>query len=156
MNLPRLILPLVLMTLVSPPALAQSAPSLAGKWSFETAELYDNCTISGEMTITQIAKSKRFTCTFKALQRCTRQPPIEIHTTQSCAATQAGSQVSIISRLEKVDKVNLPGLLQGMGQRYAPDNFNVTLNKSGDEMIGRFESLGEAPVKFRRREDLVS
>jgi hypothetical protein len=43
-----------------------------------------------------------------------------------------------------------------MDQRYAPDNFIVTINRSGNEMDGRFESIGTALVKFRRQQDLTS
>ena len=132
-----------------------SAQSPAGVWGFMTDELSDSCTISGEMTIKQ-ASDKRFSCTFKAVQSCRLRLPKTIHTDQSCAAVQVGKQVSITSRVDKIVSVDPSVMRVGMEDRYAPDNFIVTLNEGGDEMDGLFESLGTAPVKFRRRQELTS
>jgi hypothetical protein len=153
MNGLHITLPVLIALSLAPGALAQSP---AGSWTFKTDQLEDSCTISGEMTIKSIGRPNRFTCTFKAVQTCSGRLPLEIHTTQSCSALQTGSQLVITSRLDKVDKVNPGAMLKGMDQRYAPDNFSVTINPSADRMDGRFESLGEAPVRFRRHEDLVS
>lgn len=159
------LLPLVIAVLLSPAALAQ-APGTSktppanqtpvGEWTFKTATLEDSCVISGEMTITQVGKSNRYTCTFDAVQTCTRRLPAEIFTTQSCVAIRIGSQLGISSKLDKVRRVNPDSMRKGMELQYAPDNFYVQLNKRGDEMTGKFESMGEAPVKFRRHEDLIS
>jgi hypothetical protein len=46
--------------------------------------------------------------------------------------------------------------MEGMDQLYAADNFKVTINRKGNEMDGRFESIGTALVKFVRQQDLVS
>jgi hypothetical protein len=132
-----------------------SAQSPVGVWGFMTDELSDSCTISGEMTIKQ-ASGKRFSCTFKAVQTCRLRLPKTIHTDQSCAAVQVGKQVSITSKVDKIVSVDPFVMRQGMEDRYAPDNFVVTLNKGGDEMDGLFESLGTAPVKFRRKQELTS
>lgn len=145
---------------IAPAASAQlrKAPSPEGAWEFKTAELYDSCTISGEMEITREggAASKIFTCTFRAVQACTRGNIRTIHTEQSCSASQTGSQVNIISKVDKIVSTEPPELMKGMLQRYAPDNFKVSINPRGDEMEGMFESQGEAPVKFRRKQELTS
>ena len=151
-------LPALVAAFMAPAALGQATTSQspAGNWTFKTAPLEDSCIISGEMTIIQVGQSNRYTCTFDAVQTCTRRLPTEIFTTQSCVGIQIGSQLGISSKLEKVQRVNPPSLRKGMDKQYAPDNFYVQLNKRGDEMDGKFESMGEASVKFRRHEDLVS
>jgi hypothetical protein len=143
-----------------PTASAQlrKAPSPEGVWEFKTAELYDSCTISGEMEIRLEGDktSKRYVCTFRAVQACTRGVIRTIHTDQSCSATQAGSQVNIVSKVDKIVSTEPPALMKGMFERYAPDNFRVSINPRGDQMDGMFESQGEAPVKFRRKQELTS
>lgn len=136
----------------------KKAPSPEGVWEFKTAELYDSCTISGEMDIRREGDetSKRFTCTFRAVQACTRNSIRTIHTEQSCSATQTGSQVNIVSQVDKIVSTDPAELMRGMLQRYAPDNFRVSINPRGDQMDGMFESQGEAPVKFRRKQELTS
>jgi len=131
------------------------APSPAGDWSFQTGELRGGCDISGDMIITETAK-RTFSCTFKAVQTCKGRLPRTIHTEQSCIATQTSSEITITSKVEKIVSVDPDTMMPGMDDRYAADNFIVSINRRGDEMDGRFESIGTAMVKFRRRQDLVS
>lgn len=149
-----------LATCASPLAFAQlkRAPSPEGKWEFKTALLDDRCTISGEMQITELGQgdSRRFVCKFRAVQACTGGGIKSIVTEQSCLLNQAGSKVTIISKLERIVSTDPAELIKGMDRRYAPDNFSITINSRGDQMEGMFESMGEAPVKFRRKGDLVS
>jgi hypothetical protein len=150
----------VLAACASPLAFAQlkKAPSPEGKWEFKTELLNDRCTISGEMLIAEAGQgeAKRFTCKFRAVQACTGGAIKRIETDQSCTLTQTGSRVSIVSKLTGVVSTEPKELMQGMDRRYAPDNFFVTINSRGDQMDGRFESMGEAPVKFRRKGELIS
>ena len=81
-----------------------------------------------------------YACTFKAVQTCRGRLPRAIHTEQSCVATQAGSEVTITSKVEKIVSVDPDTMMPGMDMNYAPDNFIVTINRRGDEMDGRFES----------------
>lgn len=148
---------LIIGAIAAPMASAQlkPAPSPAGVWSFQTGELRGGCDISGDITIEEKGR-RSYSCTFKAVQTCKGRLPRAIHTEQSCLATQAGSEVIITSKVERIVSVDPDTLLAGMDQRYAPDNFVVHINRRGDEMDGRFESIGTALVKFRRRQDLVS
>ena len=130
-------------------------PSAAGSWTFKTGQLRGDCDISGDMVIRETAK-RAYICTFKAVQTCRGRLPRAIHTEQSCVATQAGDAVVITSKVEKIVSVDPGELMQGMDQLYAADNFKVTINRRGDEMDGRFESIGTALVKFVRQQDLVS
>ena len=82
--------------------------------------------------------------------------PRAIHTEQSCVATQAGDSVVITSKVEKIVSVDPKDMMDGMEENYAADNFDVTINRRGNEMDGRFESLSTAIVKFIRQQDLVS
>ena len=151
---------LALSVCVAPLAVAQlkKAPSPAGNWEFKTSRLNDRCTISGEMQIREIGTGtgKRFTCTFRAVQACTAGEIRTIHTDQSCKLSQVGSKISMVSKLERVVATDPKELMNGMDRRYAPDNFYVTINAEGDEMEGMFESMGEAPVKFRRKGEMIS
>jgi hypothetical protein len=149
----RLAVAILLAFAIAPLAAAQSP---AGAWSFKTDELSDTCTMSGDMTIKETGKNQ-YSCTFKALQSCRRVDGLKaIHTDQSCIATMADKKLTITSKLQRVTKVDPFWLAAGMDKRYAPDNFIVTIKPSGDEMTGMFESMGEAPVTFRRQQDLVS
>jgi hypothetical protein len=151
-----LVAPALLACGLTSAALAQAAaPSPVGTWGFITTELSDTCTISGEMTITQ-TKPKMFSCTFKAVQSCRARLPRTINTDQTCVATQSGAEVSITSKVDKIVSVDPSSMMKGMDRRYAPDNFVVTINRRGDQMSGQFESMGTAPVKFRRHQDLTS
>jgi len=148
----RLVLAILLACAITPLAAAQSP---TGAWSFKTDELSDTCTMSGDMVIKETGKNQ-YSCTFKALQSCRLRELKTIHTDQSCVATQVDKKLTITSKLERVTKVDPFWLTAGMEKRYAPDNFVVTINPRGDEMSGMFESMGEAPVTFRRRQELVS
>lgn len=130
-------------------------PSAAGNWSFKTGQLRGDCDISGDMVVRETAK-RAYVCTFKAVQICRGRLPRAIHTEQSCIATQTGDAVVITSKVEKIVSVDPRELMEGMDQLYAADNFKVTINRRGDEMDGRFESIGTAVVKFVRQQDLVS
>jgi hypothetical protein len=149
-----------LATCASPLAFAQlkKAPSPEGKWEFKTDVLNDRCTISGEMQIKQVGQgeARRFTCTFRAVQACKGGPIKSIQTDQSCTLTQIGPKITIVSKVTAIVSTDPKELMQGMDRRYAPDNFYVTINAHGDEMDGMFESMGEAPVKFRRKGELIS
>jgi hypothetical protein len=127
-------------------------PSAAGNWSFKTGQLRGDCDISGDMVIRESAK-RAYTCTFKAVQICRGRLPRAIHTEQSCIATQTGDAVVITSKVEKIVSVDPKELMEGMDENYAADNFRVTINRRGDEMDGRFESLTTSIV---RQQELVS
>ena len=47
-------------------------------------------------------------------------------------------------------------LTQQMREHYAADHFSVKINQVGDRMDGLFRSYGQAPVIFRKHEDLIS
>ncbi|CAN0352841.1 unnamed protein product [Phaeothamnion confervicola] len=151
------VLVLVLACAIVPAASAQlkKAGSPVGDWEFKTAEHPDSCTISGTMSVAATNKKGRFTCTFKAVQACTRREFKTIHTEQSCVVEQVGSSVEIKAKVEKIVSVDPKWMIAGM--RYAPDDFHVKINESGSEMRGDFESIGEIePVKFWRTGELLS
>ena len=145
---------------MSPLAAGQlkKAPSPAGNWEFKTAPLNDRCIIAGDMQIREIGSgtAKRFSCSFHAVQSCTSGEIRTIHTDQTCQLTQTGSKVSMVSKVERIVKTDPKELMNGMDRRYMPDNFYVTISPDGDVMDGKFESMGEAPVKFRRKGELLS
>lgn len=156
----RLVLVIAIACAIVPAASAQlkKAPSPEGVWEFKTVELYDSCTISGQMEIRREGDkdSKRYACTFRAVQACTKGVIRTIHTDQSCSATQAGSQLNIVRKVDRIVSTDPADLMRDMFARYTPDNFKVAINPRGDEMTGMFESQGEAPVTFRRKQELVS
>lgn len=143
--------------LAAPVVFAQlkPAPSAAGSWSFKTGQLRGDCDISGDMEIRETSKNA-YVCKFKAVQICRGRLPRAIHTEQSCIATQTGDAVVITSEVEKIVSVDPRELMEGMDKLYAADNFRVTINRRGDQMDGRFESLSTARVLFQRQQELVS
>jgi hypothetical protein len=141
-------------TLQAAEAQVQKAPSPAGSWGFKTEKMGYGCDLAGDMTITQTA-DKTFKCAFKAVWACELRLPKAVHTEQSCIATQAGFDVIVTSKLEKVGPVDPVELSGTMKANYAADHFKVKINTRGDEMDGLFKSYGQAPVKFRKRIELI-
>jgi hypothetical protein len=136
--------------MLSAPAFADD---LSGVWSFTTEPTQFNCVISGEMTIKMVS-TRRFSCTFTAVQACTERLPHAIHTEQSCSAVQVGRQVSITSRVEKITGVDPVSMTDEVG--YAPDDFTLTLNADGAEMTGKYSSNRSSPARFWRKRQLLS
>ena len=132
----------------------KKAPAPVGSWGFETQPMGYGCTLTGEMTISQTA-DKSFKCSFEAVWGCKLRLPKAVHTEQSCIATQAGQEITITSRMEGISKVDPASMAVMMKTEYAADHFKVTINWRGDEMDGMFKSYGQAPVKFRKRLDLI-
>ena len=132
----------------------KKAPVPGGAWDFKTESMGAGCTLTGDMTVTQTS-NKSYKCEFRAVWACKLRLPKAVHTEQTCIATQSGSNVIITSKLNKIAKVDPEEMLPSMRQNYAADHFNVTINGCGDEMDGMFNSYGQAPVKFRKRLDLI-
>ncbi len=142
--------------LYAAPAVADSADSsVTGSWTFETKPINDNCKLYGEMDIWK-ERTGVYACRFVAVQACTGKPPLEFKVEQTCSAKVTGKSVAIESRIDHVVSVKPAELLEGVKARYAPDNFYVTINAAGTFMIGMFRSVGEAEVRFWRREALMS
>jgi hypothetical protein len=150
-------LSLVLICGLAPLADAQlkKAPSPAGEWGFKTEKMGYGCALAGEISIKQMA-DKSYSCNFKAVWGCELRQPKSVETDQSCIATQAGSDITITSKIEKITRVDPADMTDFMRQRYAADHFAVKINPRGDEMDGIFHSYGQAPVKFRRKRELIS
>lgn len=142
--------------LAAPAAFAREpAKTPEGEWSFETAKVNANCLLSGDISIWKARDG--YACRFVATQSCTGSPPIEIKVAQSCTAKQTGDRVEIVSKIDRTVSVKPTDLKDAVDASYAADNFSVRLNKAGDEMTGKFHSLSEAFVRFRRHtNDLVS
>ncbi|MFT3723800.1 MAG: hypothetical protein QM773_09455 [Hyphomonadaceae bacterium] len=145
---------LAAVTLQTAGAQTPKAPSPAGSWGFKTEKMGYGCDLSGDMTITQTA-DKTFKCTFKAVWACQQRLPKAVHTEQSCVATQTGFDVMVTSRIVKVGPVEPAELTERIKANYAADHFTVKINTRGDEMDGLFKSYGQAPVKFRKRLELI-
>ncbi len=138
---------------IASPALGDTA---AGRWSFETAPVNENCVLTGEMSIQPTSTPGQFSCHFVSVQACTTIPPIEIEVLQTCTATQTGVQVNIESAVENIVRAEPEEFFPQIELTYAPDHFFVSLNTTGDEMTGMFHSLSNAFVRFTRLEDLTS
>jgi hypothetical protein len=150
-------LPLVLACALALPAAAQlkKSPSPEGAWSFATNDFRGGCRLSGDITLTE-TKANAFSCSFEAKWTCTSGPLRAVRTQQSCSATQAGAKILVTAKLDKVVSVDPPDQMVWVRTSYAPDNFDVTINTRGDEMNGLFKSYDIAPVKFRRKAELIS
>ena len=133
-----------------------TAESPVGSWTFETAKISPNCTLSGDMRIWPGSGEGAFLCRFTSLQLCDGEPPLQIRVEQSCTASLRGAQLNIRSKIEKTLSVSPEDRRDDVDAFYAPDNFFVSMHAGGDEMTGMFRSVGQAFVRFIRREDLVS
>jgi hypothetical protein len=136
-------------------AQTQTKATPDGAWDFATETLGAGCTLSGNIHFKRTA-DKAYTCRFTAVWSCKQRSPKAVHTEQSCVATQTGENVVITSKIDKIGKVDPVELTQQMREHYAADHFSVKINRLGDRMDGLFRSYGQAPVVFRKHEDLIS
>jgi len=145
-------------------ALSMAAPTGAqtqtkatpdGAWEFATETLGAGCTLSGSIQFTRTA-DKAYNCRFTAVWACKQRAPKAVHTEQSCVATQTGENVVITSKIEKISKVDPVEMTQQMREHYAADHFSVKISRLGDRMDGLFRSYGQAPVVFRKHQELIS
>jgi hypothetical protein len=152
----RAVLPLALV-LACGAAHAQlrKAPSPEGAWTFETDKIAYGCALHGDMRVKEAA-ANAFSCNFTAIWTCETRLPHSVKTEQTCIATQAGADLVMTSAMKAIISVDPPDMLKQMQQRYAADSFAVTISPIGDEMTGLFKSYSQAPVKFRRKLDLLS
>lgn len=141
----------------STPIGAQTPPpaSPAGAWQFATETMGAGCSLSGNINFVRKA-DRSYTCRFSAIWACEQRAPRAVHTEQSCVATQTGENVMITSKIEKIGKVDPANMAMLMQEQYAADHFSVKINRLGDRMDGLFRSYGQAPVVFRRQDELIS
>lgn len=126
-----------------------------GWWRFATEEMGAGCSLAGDIRFTRKA-DKSYTCKFTATWTCKQRVPRSVQTEQSCIATQTGENVVVTSKMEKITLVDPSSMTQQMQNEYAADHFSVKINRAGDRMDGLFRSYGQAPVVFRKQEDLIS
>lgn len=138
------------------PMLPAAADTPAGRWAFETDQVNLNCVLKGEMQIWPTNTENKYTCRFIANQLCEGDTPLDIKVAQTCTATLSGDQVNIESAIDRTVSVSPKEMRARVDQLYAPDHFFVSLNASGDEMIGMFHSVSQAFVRFTRLQDLTS
>ncbi len=151
----RLIASLVLACLLLQPASAEPAPaSPVGEWSFITGKMRNECVLSGAMSVTRKA-DKTLICRFTADWSCKTGFMKSVQTTQTCTARQAGQDIVVTSRIEKITRSDPADLLDYMRANYAADHFKLKINTRGDEMRGLFHSYGQAEVIFRKHHDLI-
>ena len=155
MKLRTIISCIVATALALPGASAQSKrPDASGSWDFKSEPMGYGCVLSGDMTVSRTS-DKSYKCTFEASWSCKLRLPRSVQTEQSCIATQTGDNVTITSRMTRINKVDPADMLDMMQKNYAADHFTLKINARGDEMDGIFKSYGQAPVKFRKRLDLI-
>lgn len=126
-----------------------------GWWRFATEEMGAGCSLAGDIRFTRKA-DKSYTCKFTATWTCKHRAPRSVQTEQSCVATQTGENVIVTSKMEKITRVDPSSMTQQMQNEYAADHFSVKINRAGDRMDGLFRSYDQAPVVFRKQEDLIS
>ena len=149
------VLILALVSASAAEAQLKKAPSPEGGWNFATTTFRADCALTGEMTVRKTGDNA-FSCTFNAEWSCRSGPLRRVKTEQSCVATQAGAAFTVTSKLDRVISADPGETLTWLRQAYAPDNFEVTINGRGDQMDGMFKSYDSAPVKFRRKGELIS
>jgi hypothetical protein len=140
--------------LLSPASADPTPPSPAGEWSFVSGKMRGGCILAGHLDMTR-GRDGKLACIFTARWSCDLAAMKQVDTQQSCTAEQAGNDVVITSRIDKVTRADPPELIDYMRANYAADHFRVRINTAGDEMRGLFHSYGQAQVVFRRRIELV-
>jgi hypothetical protein len=159
---------LALAFLLASPALPQAsrakprsiehAKSLEGDWGFRAdPTVGEKCVLSGDMRIRK-DKGGAYACTFTAKLSCTASaPPRTIDTEQSCTASLKGDQVTVRSKLGRILAVDGRAMIRPSDGTYYPDSFDLVLNASGDEMLGKSYDVNSAEqVKFQRKQELIS
>jgi len=124
-------------------------------WSFATSDFRGGCKLEGNITLSE-TRADTFSCSFDANWTCPANALRSVRTKQSCSATQAGARILVTSKLDKIVSADPADSITWLKSAYAPDNFDVTINMRGDEMTGLFKSHDIAPVKFRRKAELIS
>ncbi|HVY91055.1 MAG TPA: hypothetical protein VG942_19455 [Hyphomonadaceae bacterium] len=155
MSIGKRLLPGMFAIALVAPAAAQATGSPVGLWAFQTTATEKGCSLSGEMIVSD-SKDRRFPCSFKAVETCTQRLPRTIHTEQTCTLDQAGKTIAITSKLTRVVRVDPAEMMQEEVDGYLPDNFKLTINARGDQMLGAYASHRTAPAVFRRKQELVS
>lgn len=151
----RVIAGALLACCVLQPASAEPAPaSPVGEWSFVTGEMGNRCVLSGAMSVTR-KPDKTLVCRFTSDWSCRTGLMKSVQTIQTCTARQAGQDIVVTSRIEKITKSDPADLMDYMRANYAPDHFKLRINTRGDEMRGLFHSYGQAEVIFRKHHDLI-
>lgn len=151
----RLVVSLAFACLLLQPASADPTPaSPVGDWSFVTGKMGNNCVLSGQMSVSR-KPDKALICRFTTDWSCETGFMKSVQTTQTCTARQAGQDIVVTSKIEKITRSDPADLLGYMRANYAPDHFKLKINTRGDEMRGLFHSYGQAEVVFRRHHDLI-
>jgi hypothetical protein len=120
------------------------AANILGSWAFEAAPTYPTCSLFGEVTIEQGATPERYDCVMVANDVC---PDVwAFRAEQVCSATRKGDQLTIVSRIERIDPPT---------DRYLPDNFTLTII-DGALMLGDLRSAIDAPARFVRQNGPIS
>lgn len=128
--------------------------SLSGQWEFQTG-IVNGCVLSGSLVIEPEKPPGISGCRLISYETCSgRMSKVR----QSCTARSAGTNLTVISRIEEVmtpTQGELGGLDPYTPEAYSPDNFTVT-RTSPDELKGGYFSNGQTTVRFWRKKDLTS
>jgi hypothetical protein len=123
-------------------ALAQddaSRPDILGSWAFEAAVVHDeSCTFAGEVFIRRGVSPDHYLCEMVANDVCPGNWAFRAE--QTCTATRSGDQLSIQSRITK---------LEPSSGNYLPDNFELQI-VDGSLMVGELRSAMIASARFYR------
>lgn len=122
-------------------ALAQSQEraEIVGSWAFEAAVVHDeSCTFTGEVFIRRGLGPDHYLCEMVANDVCPGNWSFRAE--QTCTATRSGDQLSIQSRLTK---------LEPPSGNYLPDNFELQI-VDGSLMLGELRSAMIASARFTR------
>lgn len=139
---------------------AASAETIAGRWKFRTDRLPSNgCIISGDIAFSPTPKAGVFSCAFVSQEDCVTASGQKTfqRVRQSCTASVSGDSVTITSKVETMLDAGPADMRARLMRKesYAPDDFAVALNASGD-LVGQFHSLQKTGARFWRDADLVS
>ncbi|MEM9667569.1 MAG: hypothetical protein AAF950_01480 [Pseudomonadota bacterium] len=127
---------------------AQANEDISGAWSFRTDVKAKECTLTGNMTISQPEENGSRTCSFVSRESCEYAPGISWQMDQACRITPQGNKLIIRS---EVIRSLTPGYSVS---NYLPDHF-VVEPQSQSLMTGVWQDANyAAPVEFWRDDSL--
>jgi hypothetical protein len=133
---------------------------IAGAWRFQSAPFDIDCVMSGSVKFIPAQAKAQMACALVVDTQCGAGKNIhEVwRVKQSCTAKIDGDRVRITSKIDRVEMAmrgNQP-ISVSEKSRYRPEMFDLTLEKSGDEMNGiHFDTIRQLKSRFWRDADLV-
>ncbi|MEZ6031227.1 MAG: hypothetical protein R3C46_15975 [Hyphomonadaceae bacterium] len=140
----------------------QTSTDLSGPWRFQSGTFDGDCKMSGGVSLRPSGKAGQYACDLIVETHC-RNPDDGLYeywrVKQTCTATQTGASVRITGKIGRVEDARWFDEPIDAENRttYVPDNFELTLDRGGDEMNGQMvDRVRRVSARMWRESELVS